>query len=391
MTTYIPRVYAFNNDIESISRAVADHIIQQQNLILFDTLTIEELKSMNRNDKEQYLRENKYAIKRKNSAASINGSTCSTISVLNNSQTTSPTAPNNNNPSFADFLKKDSKNDSNTSLNESINNSNTNITNNNNNNINNNNSNACKKLTKSKKKFRVGISGGSLLDILQHGLLPRQEDIFWSFWEIFLIDERLVPFQDPESNYGNSKRKIFSKIDHSKYGKPKVYHIDESLIYEGAAECAENYETCLINKFASKATVKWPCFDLILLGVAPDGHIGSLFPNRKELRESSKWVIPITDSPVGVKERVTLTIPVICNSAHISFVVEGLMKQPIMEKIMEMPELGLPSSLVNEGALKKVSWFVDEDAIKGVHVIKRNYEFEQNDDDDNDNNNNNAA
>lgn len=374
MTTYVPRVYSFNNDIETISKAVADHIIKQQNMILFDTLSIENLKMMSREDKDQYLRENKYVMKRKNSTNSINGSTTSTMSTAHNgnnisaanSDISSPTG--NHNTSFAEFLNKSSKNNSNTSLND--------------NSANTASHSGSKKLNKSKKKFRVGISGGSLLDILQHGLLPRQEEIFWSLWEIFLLDERLVPFQDPESNYGNSKRKIFSKIDHSKYGKPKVYHIDESLIYEGAAECAENYETCLINKFASKETVKWPCFDLILLGVAPDGHIGSLFPNRKELRESYKWVIPITNSPIGVKQRVSLTIPVICNAAHISFVVEGLMKQPIMEKIMEMPELGLPSSLVNEGALKKVSWFVDEDAIKGVQVIKRNYVFE--DDDQND-------
>ena len=343
MTTYIPKVYTFANNIKDISDAVADHVIKQQNEIFFDTISTEELSSMSREQKLNYLEENKYTSKRKNSVSSINSlSGASLNSQKRNSITTIP--PHNTNTDNSDT------NSSPTSTTK-------------------------QKLTKVKKIFKVGISGGSLLDILKHGLLPRQEDIFWSKWEIFLLDERLVPFQDPESNYGNSKRKIFSQIDTEKYGKPKVYHIDESLIYEGAQTCAENYEMCLINKFASKETVKWPCFDLILLGVAPDGHIGSLFPNRKELREASKWVIPITDSPVGVKERVSLTIPVICNSSHISFVVEGSMKQPIMEKIMEMPELALPSSLVNEGALKKVSWFVDEDAIKGVHVIKRAYEF----------------
>ncbi|XBW35396.1 hypothetical protein QEN19_000962 [Hanseniaspora menglaensis] len=351
MTTYIPKVYAFSNDINHISKALADHIIKQQNLILFDSISSESLYAMSREEKEEYLQQNKYVIKRKNSLINHTNDINSVLSPTTNSyiETLNKNTSNTSNVSKASILEQPPNESNNTS----------------------------NKINKLKKKFRVGISGGSLLDILQHGLLPRQEDIFWSLWEVFLIDERLVPFQDPESNYGKSKRKLFSKIDSSQYGKPKVYHIDESLIYEGAVECAENYANCLINKFASRNSVKWPCFDLILLGVAPDGHIGSLFPNRKELRENSKWVIPITDSPVGVQQRVTLTIPVICNAAHISFVVEGLMKQPIMEKIMEKPELGLPSSLVNEGALKKVSWFVDEDAIKGVHVIKRNYEFDQ--------------
>lgn len=343
MTTYIPKVYTFANNIHDISNAVADHIIKLQNAFFFDNMSPEDVHSMSREDKLNYIEENKYITKRKNSVSSVNSWSGSSLqSQKRNSISAMPSS--NVNPDNSD-----------------TNSSPTNSTK--------------QKLNKVEKIFKVGISGGSLLDILQHGLLPRQEDIIWSKWEIFLLDERLVPFQDRESNYGNSKRKIFSLIDTEKYGKPKVYHIDESLIYEGAQACAENYEMCLINKFASKETVKWPCFDLILLGVAPDGHIGSLFPNRKELREASKWVIPITDSPVGVKERVSLTIPVICNASHISFVVEGSMKQPIMEKIMEMPELSLPSSLVNEGALKKVSWFVDEDAIRGVNVIKRAYEF----------------
>ncbi|AET38225.1 Sol1p Ecym_2503 [Eremothecium cymbalariae DBVPG len=224
------------------------------------------------------------------------------------------------------------------------------------------------------RRFKIAISGGSLIQVLHEGLLKRS-DVQWGKWDIYFADERLVPFKSNESNYGQAKRQIFDLIDTDKYGKPNVHHINESLIGE-PQECADDYEKILIKGFAGRDSVKLPMFDLLLLGCAPDGHIASLYPNFQEsLRERFAWVIPVTNAPSGPSDRVSLTIPVICHSHQVTFVVEGSTKAPVVKTIMERPEKGLPSSIVNEGAAGRVSWFVDDDALTDVMVSKKKYKF----------------
>lgn len=235
------------------------------------------------------------------------------------------------------------------------------------------------KIKKEKKKkaearFKIALSGGSLIKILNQGLMSRQQEIEWDKWDIYFADERLVPFESNESNYGQAKRMIFDLIEGDL--KPNVYHIDESLILD-PQECADNYEKLLIGNFAKKDSVKLPMFDLLLLGCAPDGHIASLFPKHGELlREKLAWCIPVLNAPSGPPNRISLSIPVICHAHRVTFVVEGLTKAPIMHIIMERPEKGLPSSIVNEGAAGRVTWFVDDDALKDCYdVTKKKYKF----------------
>lgn len=223
-------------------------------------------------------------------------------------------------------------------------------------------------------RFKIAISGGSLIKILHQGLLPRDDAIEWDKWDIYFTDERLVPFDSPDSNYGAAKREIFDLIKLEK--KPNVFHIDELLI-DDPQECADSYEKLLIDNFAKKDSVKLPMFNLLLLGCAPDGHIALLFPNHGEqLREDLAWCMPVLNAPLGPENRITLSIPVICHAQRVSFVVEGLTKAPIMRIIMERPEKGLPSSIVNEGAAGKVSWFVDNDALNDCYdITKKKYKY----------------
>lgn len=145
---------------------------------------------------------------------------------------------------------------------------------------------------------------------------------------------------------------------------------------DDAPAAAIAYEKKLIKGFARKDSVKLPIFDLLLLGCAPDGHICSLFPNHSLLREEYAWVAPIEDAPKSPSRRITLTLPVITHSHRVTFVVEGSTKAPVVKTIMERPEKGLPSSLVNEAAAGKVSWFVDNKALSGVQVTKKEYKIQ---------------
>ncbi|SCW00306.1 LAFE_0C01244g1_1 [Lachancea fermentati] len=224
------------------------------------------------------------------------------------------------------------------------------------------------------RRFKIALSGGSLIQVLHEGLLKRT-DVQWGKWDVYFADERLVPFESAESNFGLAKRKVFDLIDTERYGAPKIYHINESLI-DDPQECADDYEKVLIKGFAGRDSVKLPMFDLFLLGCAPDGHIASLFPNFQEnLRENLAWVVPVVNAPSGPSNRISLTIPVICHSHQVTFVVEGATKAPVIKTIMERPEKGLPSSIVNEGAAGRVAWFMDDDALTDVCVTKKKYKF----------------
>lgn len=321
MTTTVPKIYAFK-ELDDVAGAVADHIISAQNSVLFPN------RQVNFNKRESWSG-NSY----------------------DNSETVSPKddafeeETNGNNSSVSKKVNKKKKKD---------------------------------KKDQSERRFKIAISGGSLISVLNQGLLKR-EDITWDRWDIYLADERLVAFSDEQSNYGLAKRNLFDLIGDSpsgkKFGFPKVFHIDESLISD-PYECADAYEKILINNFAKKDSVKLPMFDLFLLGCAPDGHIASLFPNREQLREKLAWVMPVENAPRPPPNRVTLTVPVICHSARVTFVVEGSTKAPILKTVFERPDKGLPSSIVNEGAAGRVVWFVDDDALDDVSVTKKKYKFE---------------
>ncbi|KAK9238063.1 hypothetical protein V1525DRAFT_425799 [Lipomyces kononenkoae] len=218
--------------------------------------------------------------------------------------------------------------------------------------------------------FKIAVSGGSLVANLRKALLP-VDGVEWAKWQIFFADERLVPLDDPESNYGLLKKDL---LDHLPEGTPQptVFHVDATLL-DDALEAADAYEKELIKSFAAKDSVRLPSFDLLLLGCGPDGHTCSLFPGHELLRENVAWVAAIEDSPKPPPRRITLTLPVVTHSLRIAFVATGGSKAEVLKTIFEDPDAGLPCSLVNEGARGKVTWFVDAPAVHGVAIQKKEW------------------
>ncbi|KAF0401382.1 6-phosphogluconolactonase [Gigaspora margarita] len=222
-------------------------------------------------------------------------------------------------------------------------------------------------------RFTVGISGGSLPKLLGADLKHRK-DIKWDKWEVFFCDERIVPLDHEDSNYFVCKNELF---DHVPIPPEKIHTIKPELASDNDPKNEEEatdpvsveYEQQLIDVFAKASSIKFPLFDLLLLGVGPDGHTCSLFPGHPLLDENVLWVAYIGDSPKPPPKRVTLTLPVVNHARNVAFVATGSGKQDILYQIFEDPSSNLPSQLVKP-VNGKLYWFLDDAASSKLNLAK---------------------
>jgi len=207
-----------------------------------------------------------------------------------------------------------------------------------------------------KGRFTVAISGGSLPKQLK-GLI-NNTSVKWDKWQVFYADERAVPLDHPDSNHKLCFDELFSKVP---IPSTNIHTLDPSLL-EDMEELSDHYEKELIREFAQKDSARFPVFDLILLGIGPDGHTASLFPGHELLAEEDRWVAYIEDSPKPPPKRITLTYPVINHAAQVAFVATGEGKVDMLSNILDKPEEGLPASRVKPVYPGQLYWFVDDAA-----------------------------
>ncbi|KAL0321596.1 UNVERIFIED_CONTAM: putative 6-phosphogluconolactonase 4, chloroplastic [Sesamum calycinum] len=215
------------------------------------------------------------------------------------------------------------------------------------------------KIISEKGSFSVVLSGGTLINsVLTES--PLQETMDWSKWLIFWVDERVVPLDDPQSNYLLALNGFLSKVP---IPKENIYPINYS---PSAETVAQDYEAQLRKLVADKvlplSSTGFPQFDLILLGVGPDGHVASLFPNRPQRYNKKDWVTFIEDAPKEPPKRITFTFPVINSATCIAMVVTDEEEADAVYITLEhKPHLPpLPCSEVK--AQLNLSWFLNWDA-----------------------------
>jgi 6-phosphogluconolactonase len=206
-----------------------------------------------------------------------------------------------------------------------------------------------------KGRFSVAVSGGSTPRAM-HRLLGQEPYLFeinWQRTDIFGVDERLVPLDDPASNFGAAKTDWLDKIPipanqvHPMPGQrqPEV----------GAAEYQSELE-----KYFHDRQRKFPIFDLIFLGIGTDGHTASLFPGDTAAQTTDKWVLGVKGGNPDVF-RLTLTLQVLNHARSICFMISGNSKAPIIKTVFLDSEALLPAQLVRP-LTGKLLWLLDEAA-----------------------------
>jgi 6-phosphogluconolactonase len=217
---------------------------------------------------------------------------------------------------------------------------------------------ACRQAVQNRGWASLVLSGGSS-PLAVYELLaqePYLNSLPWPDMCVFWGDERAVPADHAESNYG-------AWLNHGGGNWPlPIRNLHPMPGDLGAEEGAREYTKTLQEHFSQTS---WPQFDLVLLGLGPDGHFASLFPRVPALNESARWVAPIA-APSHIKPhlpRISLTPPVINAARKVLFLVAGASKAQVLARILG-PEAqanpDLPASLLNPGG--EYTWYLDQEA-----------------------------
>jgi 6-phosphogluconolactonase len=184
-------------------------------------------------------------------------------------------------------------------------------------------------------------AGGSI--VLTGGATPKaayelaaELEPDWGGVELWWGDERCVPPDDEQSNYGMAKKALLDRLEG---GASAVHRMQGEL---GRESGAEEYA----RELAGVGT-----FDLVLLGLGPDGHVASLFPDFPTLDVTDRDVVGSESGLEPFVDRITMTLPRLCNAREVLFLVTGSDKADAVARVFaDEPSRAAPGSLARAAA-----------------------------------------
>jgi 6-phosphogluconolactonase len=209
-------------------------------------------------------------------------------------------------------------------------------------------------MTKSEQERAVCLTGGTTPKHMYAMMAqsPWRDRIPWGRVHWFMGDDRFVPYSDPLSNGGMAKRVVLdacAPADH-------IHMIDTDK--DSPDGSAADYEQMLRNHLAQRQGP--PLFDVVLLGVGPDGHTASLFPGSSAARETKRWVVGVPQAAVApFVPRVSLTLPCLSLTHEMIFMAAGAEKKAILERVFSGEDL--PAARASASAGETI-WMLDQAA-----------------------------
>jgi 6-phosphogluconolactonase len=210
----------------------------------------------------------------------------------------------------------------------------------------------CEKAVSGSGRFAICCSGGSTPRRL-YALLAQPPVVTafpWSRVHWFWGDERFVPHDHPDSNYGMTRAALLSKVP-IPAGNIHPIPTEELTPQQGAGA----YEKGLRDYYGAEVLdAARPLFDVTLLGIGDDGHTASLLPGQPALEETQRWVVAV---PIGRSEpRITLTYPVLDSSRNAVFLAVGDRKRSVVRRARS-GDPTLPAGRIKP--VGRLHWFVD--------------------------------
>ena len=207
-------------------------------------------------------------------------------------------------------------------------------------------------LAEPQDRYAVCLSGGSTPRLLYQLLAapPARNRVPWDRVHWFWGDERFVPYDHPESNFGMAQTAMLSI---ARVPPDNVHPVPTVGLSPAAA--ALEYERTLKQFYgAEQLDADAPLFDLTLLGIGTDGHTASLFPGSPALAERQRWAIEVLHA--RPEPRISLTFPVLNSSRNVAFLAVGSAKREILGRVRSM-DPALPA--VHVRPVGRLIWFVD--------------------------------
>jgi 6-phosphogluconolactonase len=209
----------------------------------------------------------------------------------------------------------------------------------------------------SSDRVAICLTGGSspkpLYELL--GNEPYRGQIPWDRVHWFIGDERFVPATDPLNNMRMARQAFLNRC------APLVNIHPMATNAANPDEAARRYETELKSFYgADSLDPTRPLFDVVLMGVGPDGHTASLFPGYPALAETERWVVGVPKAHVEpFVPRVTLTLRTLASCREMLFEVSGADKRPILSRVLAGEDL--PAGRAN--SIGVTTWLADTAAL----------------------------
>jgi len=206
----------------------------------------------------------------------------------------------------------------------------------------------------SRDRFAICLSGGStprrLYQLLAES--PHRDALPWERIHWFWGDERFVPWDHPDSNYGMVHAALLGRVP----VPPRNIH---GIPTTGTpADAAAAYERLLKSYYGSeRLDATRPLFDIQILGLGPDGHTASLIPGMSVLEERHRWVAEVIGG--RPEPRITLTYPTLESSRQTAFLVAGADKRETLSRALAGDQ-ALPAARLRP--VGELIWLVDEAA-----------------------------
>ena len=205
-------------------------------------------------------------------------------------------------------------------------------------------------------RIAICLTGGSSPKALYQLLAtePYRARIPWDRAHWFIGDERFVPVEDPRNNMAMARETFLDRCAPA----ANIHPIPTDAA--SPDEAAERYARELQSFYGAEALeAAHPLFDLVLMGVGPDGHTASLFPNYPAIEETSRWVVGVPKANVEpFVPRVSLTLPTLSCCREMLFEVAGKEKRAILTRVFAGENL--PANRAQ--SIGETVWLIDEAA-----------------------------
>jgi len=209
----------------------------------------------------------------------------------------------------------------------------------------------------------VALTGGRVAAAVYRTIAesPARSAVDWSRVDLWWSDERFLPSGHPERNETQAREALLSAVGLD----PSRVHAMPADTAQGAEQAAVDYAAELAAAAPPGDRLPVPVFDLVMLGVGPDGHVASLFPEQPALYERDRTVVAVHGAPKPPPTRITLTMPVLSKTAEVWFVVSGEDKASAVRLALSgAGEMQIPAA--GPKGRSRTLWLLDEAAGKDV-------------------------